>query len=543
MNVRLRRFKNKIRLVFVPVLANWLFSFGWNWKDIGKTLGRESLISQLGYLKKQNKTKKITNKSKLDIYILTITCGNTYNLCLEILLGIGLKLRGHRVKFILDDLQLPITTDMKSGKEKYWKSTVLKGFNFGKTILKKGGFKIIYVSDLVNENEINKRKNIFPEIVDASLLKHYKIGVITEDTPDIEERTKLFTEAIAITAKLGKEIVNLKPDRVIMSTGIYSTWGPPRIILNKANIPVLTYSKTKKKDTEKFNWKYASDWWDVSDEWNKVKDIPLTKAENQKLDEYLESRITHEKDVLKYNFGLFEDRKLTFERFNFSPDKPVYSLFTNVLWDAASAQREIAFDNPVEWVYKTIEWFMSHTDYQLIVKIHPAEVVIGTNQPFYSLILKKFPSLPKNIRIIQPNEKINSWSIVNITTLGLVHTTTVGMELPLKGVPCIVASKTHFRGKGFTIDIENSEDYFRLLENFNIKDYNLHEMEKYSRRYAYLLFERYQIPMPFFFEPFWTDVRAFSFNSFGELMKNKHFNFVLDNIEKKGQFILPQELI
>src|SRR5690606_5492122 len=121
---------------------------------------------------------------------------------------------------------------------------------------------------------------------------------------------------------------------------------------------------------------------------------------------------------------------------------------------AASAQREIAFKNPVEWVIDTIDWFNKHPEKQLIVKIHPAEVVIGTNMPFYDIILERITP-EKNIRIIKPNEKVNSWSIYDITTLGIVHTTTAGMEMPLVNKPCLVVSKTHFRDKGFTIDINS----------------------------------------------------------------------------------------
>ena len=536
-------FKYNIRLILVPLVSKFLFSLGYDWRFLGKKFGREVIISQLQFLNKKFHINLPKNNPPLSIYILTITCGNTYNLCLEILLAFGLKFRGHKVKFVLDDLQLPITTDTKADNEDNWESIVYRGFSFGKRMISKAGFEIVYVSNLINNNEISNNHKEFSEIVEASLLKHYKVGVLDEDSAEVRQRRKLFEKAVKLSSHLGDKIIDLKPDRIIMSTGIYSTWGPPRIVLNNAKIPVLTYSKTKKKDTEKFNWKYASDWWDVSNEWKKIKEIPLTIDENKKLDDYLDSRITHEKDVLKYNFGLYEDHKETFRRLNLSQDKPVYSLYTNVLWDAASAQREIAFSNPVDWVYRTINWFIKNQEYQLIVKIHPAEVVIGTNQPFYNLINEKYDELPNNIRIIRPEEKINSWSIVNISSLGLVHTSTVGLELPLKGIPCIVASKTHFRGKGFTIDIENEVDYFDLLKNFDKKNYDIDKMITYARRYSYLLFERYQIPFPFFYEPFWTDVRALNIERYDDLFINKHFNFIIDCIENKKEFVLPAELI
>jgi hypothetical protein len=60
---------------------------------------------------------------------------------------------------------------------------------------------------------------------------------------------------------------------------------------------------------------------------------------------------------------------------------------------------------PVDWVMQTIEWFIRHPEKQLIVKVHPAEVVIGTNQPFVKEIERLYPNLPSNIRVIPPEEK------------------------------------------------------------------------------------------------------------------------------------------
>jgi hypothetical protein len=61
--------------------------------------------------------------------------------------------------------------------------------------------------------------------------------------------------------------------------------------------------------------------------------------------------------VFVFNFGGETSNKETFEFLGLDENKPVYTMFTNVLWDAASAQREIAFSNPVEWVLETIRWF------------------------------------------------------------------------------------------------------------------------------------------------------------------------------------------
>jgi hypothetical protein len=255
----------------------------------------------------------------------------------------------------------------------------------------------------------------------------------------------------------------MKPDRVIMSHGIYCTWGPARERLLAENIPVLTYAEAKKKDTHKFNWTNSADWWDVSQEWELVKDTPLTLEQEYSIDSYLQSRRNHSQDYRIYNFGEEETINQTLEHLKLDPDKPTFLLFTNVLWDAASTGREMAFANPIDWVTQTIEWFLKHPEKQIIVKIHPAEKVIGTNQPFTSIIAQHFPEIPDNVKIIEPQDNVNSWSVMRVAQLGLVHTTTAGIELALDGTPCVVVSRTHYRGKGFTIDVDSRDEYFGIL--------------------------------------------------------------------------------
>jgi len=53
--------------------------------------------------------------------------------------------------------------------------------------------------------------------------------------------------------------------------------------------------------------------------------------------------------------------------------------------------------------------------------------------------------------------------LIQAADLGLVYTTTVGLEMAMSGLPVIVVGQTHYRGKGFSIDPENWEDYSNRL--------------------------------------------------------------------------------
>ena len=531
--------KYNARLYLVPKIARALRLFGHCWSRLGDRLGREVILAQASEIISNSDTDKVDQSEPvLDIIFLTMIGGHAYNTSIDISLGLALKARGHQVQFVVCDQQLPACEVKKANNRENWASACNKCWNYGRAVYAGFGLSIVKVSDLIAGRTPNSDPGRWQEIVEASLLKHFGKGVLDDDD-EVQSRRADYQKSVETSHMIGEALVERSPDRVLMSHGIYSTWGPQRELLNEAKIPLVTFSKCKKKHTEKFNWTTSADWWDVSNEWQRVKEIPLTDEQNHQLDKYLDSRRDHSSDTLKYNFGNPESKEQTFRRLRLNADTPIFVAYTNVLWDAASAQREIVFSDPISWIIETIQWFADHQDRQLVVKVHPAEVVIGTNQPFASIIEDRIPQLPENVRIIEPHEEVNSWSIMEIADLGLVHTSTIGMEMPLEDIPCAVVSKTHYRGRGFTFDVETKAEYYDLIENWNRDQYDEANSKKYARRYAYLLFERYQLPWPFFHEPTHTDVRAMNFSTVEELANHPVMNLICNSIESKQDFLLP----
>ena len=537
---RFAALKYALKLSIVPALARLGRLLGMSWQTLGDKLGREVMIAQAAGIRSQSAPDANASPSPLDVVFLTMIGGHSYNTSVDIVLGLALMARGHRVRFIICDQQLPVCEVKKASTEERWESSCAKCWQYAQGIYSAFGLEVIKVSQLINGRESTVDPSRWSEIVGASLLKHFGVGVL-DDSPVVHERRMKYQNAAATSQAIGEALVDMKPDRVLMSHGIYSTWGPQRELLNEAGIPVVTFSKCKKLQTEKLNWTTGADWWDVSNEWERVRESPLTQSQQELLDTYLQSRRDHSADTLQYNFGAEESRAETMRRLGLDPDKPTFVSYTNVLWDASSAQREIVFDNPIQWIVETIRWFAAHPDRQLVVKIHPAEVVIGTNQPFASIIEDQIPELPENVRIIRPEEKVNSWSIMQIADLGLVHTSTIGMEMPLEGIPSAVVSKTHFRDRGFTIDVDTREEYFQLLSGFRRENYDTQQARELAMRYAFLLFERYQLPFAFFHEPRHTDVRAFNFASLNELVEHPVMQLIVNSIEQQTDFLLPED--
>jgi hypothetical protein len=113
-----------------------------------------------------------------------------------------------------------------------------------------------------------------------------------------------------------------------------------------------------------------------------------------------------------------------------------------------------------------------------------------TREPLAEFIRARFPQVPANVRIIEADDPTSSYPLMEASDLGLVFTSTTGLELALHGTPVIVAGRTHYRAKGFTLDASSPEDFGRLLE-MALRDPNAVSPDlTLARRYAYLFFFR-----------------------------------------------------
>ena len=174
--------------------------------------------------------------------------------------------------------------------------------------------------------------------------------------------------------------------------------------------------------------------------------------------------------------------------------RPVILLATNVIGDSLTLGRQVFSDSMSEWLQRTIGYFVEHPEAQLIVRIHPGELV--TKGPSVADVVHQVfqTDIPENIHLIPADAEINTYDLIEIADLGLVYTTTVGMEMAMSGVPVIVIGKTHYRDKGFTLDPNSWEAFFELLNGF-ISEPGSHQLSKQeidlAWEYAYRFFFEY----------------------------------------------------
>ena len=188
--------------------------------------------------------------------------------------------------------------------------------------------------------------------------------------------------------------------------------------------------------------------------------------------------------------------------------RPVVLLPTNVLGDSLTLGRNIFSTSMAEWIEKTVQYFAKRPDMQLVLRIHPGERLMK-GPSMLGVIERALPERPEHIHVIGPMEKINTYDIMEIASLGLAYTTTVGLEMAMRGVPVISAGDTHYRGRGFTFEPTSWEEYSGMLGEIlsDLPGHRLNQVQiETAWNYAYRFFFEFPLNFPWRLMHFWKDV-------------------------------------
>lgn len=213
---------------------------------------------------------------------------------------------------------------------------------------------------------------------------------------------------------------------------------------------------------------------------------PLNRKELKKIDAIMKKRKSGKPSTVPYT-----QKGTSLES---SEDNTTVGMFTNLLWDGSLEIETAPFPDVFDWIYQTIDYFMN-SDEVLIIRTHPVEAVRKTNEKVATAVRKKYEELPKNIILIEPEDQINTYQLMNDLDVGIVYNSTVGLEMAYNDLPVIVGGDTHYRNLGFTYDPSTPEEYNKLLNNLSGLR-SKKNTKKRARRYAYFLFVQKHIQFP-----------------------------------------------
>jgi hypothetical protein len=309
--------------------------------------------------------------------------------------------------------------------------------------------------------------------------------------PDYENRLRnQIVNLLTMYKRYDETIVSMEPDRIISNDSYYGMWRVLQYAAAKHCVPFYsTWPITSNRVVFALN--------EPSMERNLSATFKGVGSETQ-LGEVSENLISNWHQGRR---SLFIPIKTRSRKRDFSEllkqidSRKSFVLVSNVVWDLASLNKDVAFPSNRAWVQQTVDWFGNHPELFLIIKPHPSEAYgknPKTRENTNSFMEGRTPS---NVFVL-PYETFSIQDIVEVIkpSAFLVHTSTVGYEVAMMGRKSICVGRSVYRGLGFTIDVESQTQYFNeLLDAANGDGAIDSRSTELAKRFGSLYNHRYQV--------------------------------------------------
>lgn len=296
-------------------------------------------------------------------------------------------------------------------------------------------------------------------------------------------------------AKASRSLLDqVRPDVVVLCNGLFLFESVLWAVCRERGIPVVTYERGFIKETLILDVDEAAPLFSFDEEWAAARCRPLTAAEDAVLDTYLEDR----------RYG-----RRSLDRYWESPDFSAPSargeggrlaaLFTNLTWDSAVIGQELAFASIQEWLVAAIALFATRPADRLVIRVHPAELKLPgkqTREPMAQVVHDRVGALPPNVRLVSAADDLSSYPLMEESDLGLVYTSTAGLEMATLGKPVVVAGRTHYGGKGFTHDASDPADFEAIVHRLLDDPPAAGPDQALARRYAHFFWFEEPVDSP-----------------------------------------------
>jgi hypothetical protein len=327
-------------------------------------------------------------------------------------------------------------------------------------------------------------------LVGASVNRHL-LRSDAETGPEFVAAYRRFVAAGIVVRRAGSRILEqVRPERILVLNGLFFAEAILAELARRQGVPVWSYERGKRVDSLIFAQGRPVVQATFDAKWAARRERPLRPEQEAKLDAYMAERFSGQVGVER----LWPEQT--------APDRaggagPAAVLYTNVLWDSAVYESDLAFPSMMAWVLHTIGWFRAHPDRRLVIRVHPAEVRVPFKRSRDSVRDRLARAdLPANVWLVPPESTVSSYALLREATAVLAYASTIGLEAAVEGVPTVVAGRTHYRERGFTFDPADAAAYDRALE----EAFSLGRLDRVTvglaRRYAWLYFFEEILPFP-----------------------------------------------
>lgn len=168
---------------------------------------------------------------------------------------------------------------------------------------------------------------------------------------------------------------------------------------------------------------------------------------------------------------------------------------------AGSEQHRSPFASQQEWIEATVAYARRHPEIDLVIRVHPntgSRRSSGANRAQLEEMRRLAVDLPRNARIVDPDDEISSYSLMDLCAVGLVWVSTVGLELACKGKLVVSAAGNYISETSFVQTVDDAAGYEPMLDSLRAHPSGATDVEITRRalRFAYGMFFRVPVQFP-----------------------------------------------
>jgi hypothetical protein len=303
-----------------------------------------------------------------------------------------------------------------------------------------------------------------------------------------------------------------RPEAIILPNGLILEFGAVFHVAKYLGIPVVSYEFGEQKGRIWLSRNTPVMLQETDSMWAQKKDQPFSDAQRSEVQELFSTR--QAAGLFRHFYRQWQDvpaegaaqvrAKLGLDQ------RPLVVLAANVIGDSLTLGRAAFTGDMTTWLRRTLAYFAARPDVQFVLRVHPGERNLD-GPSVAELVSKELPQLPDHMRVVAAGDPINTYDLVAAADLGLVYTTTVGLEMAMSGLPVVVAGHTHYRGKNFTTDPASWDEYFanldQLLANLPAAKLSPAQIDQ-AWHYAYRFFFDYPQPFPWHLLHFADNLQA-----------------------------------
>ena len=437
-----------------------------------------------------------------------------WHLVLEALLAHALSLRGAQSELLVCDLpELPVCDERTCLLREPLRCPGCIAEK--RTLLDTSGLRWRGLSEFVPKSAIRDAASVVDQLADERVPDYVHDGwplgrwtyvsachFLRSDAriggPEVVAMRRRFVQtAIIIVGAVERWLDATRPDVVIAESGAHFMW---RIAVELARARgIRTVCREIGKggwDVHIYSLNAESMFPDWGDKWSAARGEPLSAAGGANVDTYISGLASK---TFRRDGAPLEDvaPDALAHLLNLERGRPMAVLFTNVVWDLASAGRDVAFDGMFDWLTETLKIARKTPGVDFLIRAHPAESSVPTRERVLDRLAQLWPALPSNVRLLGPESPFSARSLFRAAGLVVTYCSSAGIEAATQGKRVVVCGASHYRGRGFTIDIDTRHAYDDVLRRWaaGALDEVPSEWQESARRYAHLFFLRYHIEM------------------------------------------------